>query len=302
MGVTQRTQTISTKLQEIANKAQAEPELTFTSLAHLMDVDFLMEAYRRIRKSGAPGVDGVTADSYAENLERNLTELHERLRTNKYKAPPVKRAWIPKSDGKRRPIGIVTLEDKVVQKAVTMILEAIYEQDFYDFSMGFRRGRSQHQALHQVRESCLKNNISWLIDADVSGFFDSMSHEHLRGFIQRRVNDGGLLRLVGKWLNAGILENEELTYPESGSPQGGVISPMLSNIYLHYVLDEWFTEVVQPRLKGKSFLLRFADDFVVGFEEENDARRVMEVLPKRFARFELMIHPTKTSEINFRKP
>ncbi len=302
MGVTQRTQTISTQLQAIANKAQMEPELTFTSLAHLMDVDFLREAFRRIRKSGAPGTDGVKADTYASNLAANLEDLHERLRTNSYEAATIKRVWIPKPDGKQRPIGIVTLEDKIVQKAVTMIMESIYEQDFYNFSMGFRVGRSQHQALQYFREMCLKNNINWLIDADVSSFFDNLSHKVLREFIQRRINDSGLLRLIGKWLNAGVVEKETIIYPEAGSPQGGVISPMLSNIYMHYVLDDWFVKVVQPRLKGKSFIVRFADDFAIGCEREDDVRRVMEVLPKRFNRFELTIHPTKTSLINFRKP
>ena len=301
MGGTSRSQTISTKLQRIAAQAGRYPDMVFTTLAHLIDVDFLWEAYRRTRKSAAPGVDGVTARKYAENLEENLSDLHERLRSGRYIAPPVERAWIDE-DNKKRGIGKPTFEDKIVQRAVVMLLGAIYEQDFHGFSHGFREGHSQHQALRELREQCMNMNIGWILDADVSGFFDNLDRGLLREFLKRRVNDGGILRLIGKWLNAGVLEGEILRYPEKGTPQGGVVSPILSNIFLHYVLDEWFVGDVQPRMKGRCFLLRFADDFIIGCELEEDARRIMEVLPKRFDRFGLAIHPEKTTLVKFRRP
>jgi group II intron reverse transcriptase/maturase len=217
-------------------------------------------------------------------------------------APPVERVWIEKEDGKKRPIGKPCFEDKIVQRAVVMILEAIFEPDFHAFSHGFRKGHSQHQALHELREQCRKQNITWIVDADVSGFFDTLDWSHLRAFIQQRVNDGGILRLIGKWLHAGVLEAGALSYPDKGTPQGGVISPMVSNVFLHRVLDEWFVKDVQPRMKGRCFLTRFADDFIIGCELEADARRVMAVLPKRFNRFRLTIHPEKTALIAFKQP
>jgi len=302
MGDTSRSQTISTKLQRIAEQAVQYPETVFTTLAHHIDVEFLREAYRRTRKAAAPGVDGVTAKEYAGDLDANLQALHERLRSGRYKAPPVKRVWLDKEDGRKRPIGLPAFEDKIVQRSVTMILEAIYEQDFQDCSYGFRPGRSAHQALHEIRERCMGKNIGWIVDADVSGYFDNIDHGLLREMLRRRVNDGGLLRLIGKWLHAGVLEGETLTYPEKGSPQGGVISPMLANIFLHHVLDEWFECEIKPRLKGRSFLIRFADDFIIGCELETDARGVMDVLPKRFTRFGLTIHPEKTTLVEFRRP
>ena len=260
MGDTQRSQTVSTKLQRIAEQASSYPELVFTSLMHNIDKQFLFEAYRRTRKDGAPGVNGVTAQEYAQNLEENLKDLHERMRSGRYKAPPVKRAWIEKEDKSRRLIGIPEFEDKIVQRAVTMILGAVYEQDFLDVSHGFREGHSPHGALGKLFQQCMAMNIGWIVDADVSGFFDNLDHNKLREIIKRRVKDGGILRFIGKWLNAGVVEGETLSYPEKGTPQGGVISPMISNIFLHTVLDEWYTNEVKPRLKGRSFLIRFADD------------------------------------------
>jgi len=298
----QRSQIVSTKLQQIAEQAVANPERVFTSLIHQIDVDFLKEAYRRTNKQAAPGLDGKTAKKYAENLDENLKALHERMRSGQYQAPPVKRIWLDKEDGDQRPIGIPETEDKIVQRAVTMLLEAVYEQDFHDFSYGFRTGRSPHQALHELREQCLNQNIGWIIDADISGFFDHLGHREMREIIKRRVNDGGIIRYIGKWLNAGVVDGETLSYPERGSPQGGVISPILSNIFLHHVLDDWYVKAVQPRLKGRSFLIRFADDFVIGCELEADARRVMAVLPRRFERFGLTIHPEKTRLVSFGKP
>jgi len=302
MEETPSSQTISTKLQKIAQLARTSPEMCFTTLAHLIDVDFLTQAFGKLRKNASPGIDNMTAADYAENLEENLKQLHTRLRTGSYRAQPVKRAWINKADGSQRPLGIPALEDKIVQRAVATLLEAIYEEDFYDFSYGFRPGRGPHQALHELREQCMGKNIGWVVDADISKFFDELDRGQLREIIKQRVNDGGIIRLLGKWFNAGVLEDECLHHPEKGTVQGGVISPILSNIYLHYVLDNWFANEVQPRMKGNSFLIRFADDFVAGFEREEDAQRLMEVLPKRFARFGLQIHPTKSKLVDFRKP
>jgi RNA-directed DNA polymerase len=297
-----RSPTVTPKLQRIAAQAARDPERVFTTLAHLIDVDFLREAYRHTSKASAPGIDGVTAQQYAEHLDENLRDLHERLRSGRYQARPVERVWIEKEDGKQRPIGKPTFEDKIVQRAVAMLLEAIYEQDFSDSSYGFRQGRSPHDALHELRERCMRDNIGWIVDADVSGYFDSIDRIRLREVLRQRVNDGSILRLIGKWLRAGVLEEGVVSHPETGVVQGGVISPVLANIFLHHVLDEWFEQEVQPRLQGRSFLIRFADDFVIGCELKADAHRIMAVLPKRFARYGLTIHPTKTALIAFGKP
>lgn len=293
---------ISPKLQKIAAQARNYPEMVFNNLYHLIDRELLLEAHHRTSKDSAPGVDKVTAQDYAEALYDNLQDLHERLKSNRYVAPPVERVWIEKENGKQRPIGKPCYEDKIVQRAVVMILEAIFEPIFQPFSHGFRRGHNQHQAIRELREQCVKLNINWIVDADVSGFFDTIDHGILRSFIEKRVKDGGILRLIGKWLNAGVLDAGNMTYPDKGTPQGGVASPMLANIFLHYVLDEWFVQDVQPRLKGRSFIIRFADDFIIGFEHEADARRVLEVLPKRFSRFKLAIHPEKTKLVRFIQP
>ena len=297
-----RSPTVSTQLQEIAQQARQHPERVFTTLAHLMDVDFLREAYRRLNKKGAPGLNKVTAADYAEQLEENLVELHQRLRSGSYRAPPIKRVWIEKENGKLRPLGIPEFEDKIVQRAVEMLLSAIYEEKFHDFSHGFRKGHSQHKALHELREQCRQLNINWILIADITGLFDNIDHQKLLGFIRRRVNDGAILRLIGKWLNAGVMEEDRLEYPDKGTPQGGVISPLLSNIFLHYVLDEWITKEVNPRMKGKCFIIRWADDFIIGFQLETDANRVKAVLPKRFSCFGLELHPDKTSLIRFGRP
>jgi RNA-directed DNA polymerase len=302
MGDTPRSQTISTQLQQIAEQARRHPDYTFTTLAHLMDVEWLKEAYRRTRKDAAPGVDRVTAQDYAEQLEENLQALHARLVSGDYRPTPVKRAWLEKEDGRLRPIGIPAFEDKLVQRAVVMLLSAVYEQDFYDFSHGFREGHSPHQALHELREWCMEKQVGWIVDADISGFFDSLSHQQLEEILQRRITDGTLLRLIGKWLKAGIQDRGEMTYPEKGTPQGSVISPLLANVFLHQVLDEWFEQEVKPRLRGRAYLIRYADDFVIACELESDARRLMQVLPKRFGRYGLQLHPTKTQLIAFQKP
>ncbi len=294
---------ISTRLQRIATLANQAPGMAFTSLAHHIDIDWLREAYRRTRKDGAVGIDGQTAAAYAENLEENLQGLLDRAKSGTYRAPPVRRVHIPKGDGgQTRPIGIPTFEDKILQRAVAMVLEAVYEQDFLDCSYGFRPGRSAHQALQSLWDQTMGMGGGWIVEVDISNFFGTLDHGHLREILQQRVRDGVLLRLIGKWLNAGVLENGSYSRPDAGSPQGGVISPALSNIYLHEVLDTWFERDVKPRLKGRALLIRYADDVAIGFSCEDDARRVMEVLPKRFGKYGLALHPEKTRLIDFRRP
>ena len=294
--------TVSPALQQIAEQAVRYPDGAFENLAYLIDAELLRVAFHRLNPKSSPGCDGETWARYATDLAANLQDLYARLRTQRYRAQPVERVWLDKEDGKQRPIGKPVLEDKIVQRAVTLILEAIYEPAFYWFSYGFRRGKRPQAALPELRERCMGMNINWILDADVSGFFDSIAHALLLDVIRKRVTDKNMLRLVGKWLNAGVLDEGQLHYPETGTPQGGVISPMLANIFLHEVLDDWFVKEVQPRMKGRCFLIRFADDFVIGFEFEEDARRVMEVLPKRFGRYHLTIHPEKTKLVKFGKP
>lgn len=303
MAETLNSGTVSTQQQRIAELASQSPRMAFTSLNHHIDLAWLREAYHRTRKDGAVGVDGQTARDYEANLEANLQSLLDRAKSGTYKAPPVRRVHIPKGTGKdTRPIGIPTFEDKVLQRAVAMVLGPIYEQDFYDGSYGFRPGRSAHQALESLWKQVMQTGGGWILEVDIRKFFDTLDHAVLRELVQHRIRDGVLLRLIGKWLNAGVFEGGRITYPEEGSPQGGVISPLLANIYLHYVLDEWFVRDVQPRMTGKVFLVRYADDFVIGFTDESDARRVMDVLPKRFGKHGLTIHPDKTRLIPFRRP
>jgi RNA-directed DNA polymerase len=277
--------------------------MVFTTLAHHIDVDLLFEAYRLTRKDGAVGVDGQTAADYAENLEGNLKDLLDRFKSGRYTAPPVRRVHIPKGGGgKTRPIGIPTFEDKVLQRAVAMVLEAVYEQDFLPCSYGFRPGRSAHQALDALWKGLMNMNGGWVLDVDLQDFFGSLEHRHLRDFLDQRMRDGVIRRTIGKWLNAGVMEDGQLTRSSAGSPQGGVISPMLSNIYLHEVLDLWFEQVVKPKLRGAAFLVRYADDFAVVCALRHDAQRVMAVLPKRMGRFGLTVHPEKTRQIPFKRP
>lgn len=293
---------ISTKRQRIAQLAKEDPNRAFLSLAHHMDIYWMREAYRQTRKSGAPGVDGLTADDYAANLGSNLQSLLDRAKSGAYRAPPVRRVHIPKGDGSTRPLGIPTFEDKVLQRAVVMLLEAVYEQDFLDCSYGFRPGRSAHQGLEALWNQAMDLNGGWILEVDIRKFFDTIDKNKLREILNRRVRDGVVMRLIGKWMNAGVLEDGCLTHPEAGTPQGGVISPLLANIYLHEVLDVWFETEVKPRLQGRAFLVRYADDFVIGFSEEADARRVWDVLPKRFGKYALALHPDKTRLIPFQRP
>ena len=295
---------VFTKQQRIATLAKRSPQMAFTSLAYLLDIDWLKEAYQRTRKSGAVGVDGVNAEEYEKDLEGNLQRLLDRVKSGTYRAPPVRRVHIPKggSTTETRPIGIPTLEDKVLQRAVVMLLEPIYEQDFLDCSYGFRPKRSAHQALESFRNQLMDGQGGWVLEVDIRKFFDTLDHSHLRTFLQLRVRDGVLLRLIGRWLSAGVMADGCVSYPEAGSPQGGVISPLLSNVFLHYVLDQWFEQEVRRRLRSHAFVIRYADDVVIGFRDESDARRVMEVLPKRFGKHGLTIHPDKTQLIHFRRP
>jgi group II intron reverse transcriptase/maturase len=263
-------------------------------------MDVLREAYRRTRKDGAVGVDHQTAEQYAEDLEENLQSLLDRAKSGRYRAPAVRRVHIPKgTTGQTRPIGIPTFEDKILQRAVRMVLEAVYEQEFLACSYGFRPGRSGHQALEDLWKGCMAMGGGWVLELDLRSFFDTLDHGQLRGVLRQRVQDGVLLRLIGKWLNAGVLEEGQVTYPEAGTPQGGVISPLLSNIFLHRVLDEWFERVVRPRLRGRAMLLRYADDVLMVFACAEDARRVWRVLPQRLARFGLALHPEKTRLVPF---
>jgi RNA-directed DNA polymerase len=295
--------TVSTKLERIAKLAREMPQAALTTLAHHIDIDWLREAYRRTRKNGATGVDRQTAAEYAGNLEVNLRLLLERAQSGSYVAPPVRRVHIPKGDGSQtRPIGIPTFEDKVLQGAVAMVLEAIYEQSFMDCSYGFRPGRSAHQALRLVQSQTVKMAGRWVLEIDIRKFFDTLDQRQLRDIVRKRVRDGVLLRLISKWLNAGVMENGAIEYPEAGTPQGGVISPLLANIYLHEVLDDWFVRQVAPRLVGRAVLVRYADDVVIIFGNEQDARRVFDVLPKRFAKYGLTLHPEKTRLVDFRRP
>jgi RNA-directed DNA polymerase len=300
----QSSKTISTKLERIAKIAKHKRGEALTSLSHHIDIDWLHEAYRRTRKDGAAGVDAQTAAQYSVNLQANLQSLLDRAKSgDEYRAPPVRRVHIPKGDGsKTRPIGIPTFEDKVLQRAVTMVLEAVYEQDFLDCSYGFRPNRGAHDALATLWCQVMPMHGGWVLELDIESFFDTIDKTKLREVLQQRVRDGVLLRLIGKWLNAGVMEEGVVYHPKAGTPQGGVVSPLLANIYLHEVLDAWFENEVKVRLQGSAFLVRYADDAVMVFETEVDARRVMAVLAKRFAKYGLRLHPEKTKLVRFTRP
>jgi group II intron reverse transcriptase/maturase len=300
---TQRLEYVFTVQQRIAQVARERPQEVFTSLNHYLDVEWLKAAYARVKPDSAPGVDGQSWADYGKDLEKNLLSLLNRVKSGSYVAPPVKRVHIPKGDGKEtRPIGMPTIEDKVLQRAVAMLLEPIYEQDFKCFSYGFRPGRSAHEALACIWSQCMTHRIKWICDVDVRKYFDTLKHSILGGILDLRVRDGVIRRLIGKWLHAGVLEGGQLSYPEEGTPQGGVISPLLANIYLHYVLDCWYVESVKPRMKGRTFLVRYADDFVLGFEHKADAEKVYAVLLRRFEKYGLNLHPDKTRLVPFGRP
>jgi len=281
--------------------ARNNPAMALTSLNHYVDYEWVQYAYECTRKDGAVGVDGQTAQEYAANLEQNLLSLIDRLKSGRYQALPVRRHYIPKSDGSgERALGIPGFEEKVAQRAIVMLLEPIYEQTFLDCSFGFRPARSAHQALQAVRSGIMERGGRWVLDVDVRKYFASIGFPALREFLARRVTDGVVRRLIDKWLKAGVLEEGQLFYPETGTPEGGVISPILANVFLHYVLDEWFAEQVQPRLRGPSTLVRYCDDFVMLFAHKEDAERVLAVLGKRLGRYGLQLHPDKTRLVDFR--
>lgn len=293
---------ICTKRRCIAELAQRAPTMVLTTLAHHIDVGWLREAYRVTRKNAAPGVDGQTAADYAQELEGRLDDLLGRLKSGRYRAPPVRRVEIPKGDGRMRPIGIPTFEDKVLQRAVAMALEPVYEQDFVDMSHGFRPGRSPHTALAEVWEQLMSMGGGWVLEVDIENFFETVDHDHLRNFLDQRVRDGVIRRVIDKWLKAGVMERGMHRRTEHGTPQGGVLSPLLANIYLHEVVDRWFESEVRSRMNGQCFAARYADDLVFVFKSRRDAERVMEVLPKRLSRFGLRLHPDKTRLVEFRRP
>jgi len=293
---------VYTKQQRIAELGKRMPDVGFTSLAYYIDLEWMYEAYRRTRKDGSAGVDNVTAAEYEEDLDGNLQRLLERFKSGSYVAPPVRRVYIPKGDGRVRPIGIPTLEDKILQRAVVMLLTPLYEQDFLDCSYAFRPGRSVHRALEDMWRQAMDMGGSWLLEVDVRNFFGEVKYNHLREFLKERVRDGVVLRVIGKWLKAGVMEGGMIHFPREGTPQGGVISPLLSNIYLHKVLDVWFEGEVKPRLHERAVLIRFADDYVILFSNEGDAHRVWDVIPKRFGRYGLGLNEEKTRLIDFHRP
>lgn len=276
--------------------------MPLTSLNKYLTADLLKESCLKLRKTAAVGVDDRTVEEYAKGLEARLPQLIEEIKGGSYRALPARRGYIPKpGKDEKRPLGIPAVEDKTVQKAVLTILEPIYEQEFYQFSYGFRQGRGAIDATRSLRRAIDEGGMYWLVEVDIRKFFDTLSHEHLRWFLRQRVRDGVILRLIDKWLKAGVMEDGAWQATEEGTPQGGIISPLLANLYLHEVLDKWYAKEIKSRLKGRSFLIRYADDFVMGFEREEDARRVMEVLPKRFTRFSLSLNMQKTRVVDFRK-
>jgi RNA-directed DNA polymerase len=301
MDATPIAETSSTKLLKVMERAK-DPTVVFLSLAHLIDEAALARAYERIRKGAAVGIDGITKEQYGQQLESNLQSLHQRLRSRRWRHQPIRRVHIPKEKGKSRPIGISTLEDKIVQGALCEVLEAIYEPLFYDCSHGFRRGRSAHDALRAVNRAVTEGKGNWILEMDVQSYFDSIDRTMLKEMLQERVVDGALLRLIGKCLHVGVLDGEQYSEPGEGTVQGWVLSPVLGNIYLHHVLDGWFEREVKPRLGGRAHLIRYADDAVLTFEHEDDALRVMRVITKRFERYGLKLHPEKTRVVRYERP
>jgi group II intron reverse transcriptase/maturase len=285
-------------LDRVREAAARNKGMRFTALLHHVGIDRLRTAFRALKKDAAPGVDGMTWEQYAEHLEDNLRDLHRRLHQGAYRAKPSRRAYIPKTDGRQRPLGIASLEDKVVQRAVVEVLNAIYETDFLGFSYGFRPGRSQHNALDALAVA-LHRKVSWVLDADIRGFFDAIDHGWLVKFVEHRVGDRRVLRLIQKWLSAGVMENGKWTESEVGSPQGATVSPLLANVYLHYVLDLWVQQWRKRQARGEVIIVRYADDFIVGFQHRTDAERFLTELRERLAKFRLELHPDKTRLIAF---
>jgi RNA-directed DNA polymerase len=301
MAATSMADTMSPELLKVMERAKG-PNFVFLSLAHLIDEAALTRAFHRIRKDAAVGVDGITKEQYGQELESRVRDLHQRLRTMRWRHQPIRRVHIPKEKGKSRPIGISSLEDKIVQEALREILDAVYEPLFRDCSYGFRRGRSAHDALRALNQVVYRGEGMWILELDVQSYFDSIDRKMLMEMLRERVVDGSLLRLIGKCLHVGVLDGEVYSEPGEGTAQGSVLSPVLGNIYLHHVLDVWFERDVLPRLHGKAHLIRYADDGVIAFEREDDARRVMGVIAKRFERYGLKLHPGKTRVVRYERP
>ena len=288
-----------TDIDRIAELAKEDPKRQFYSIAHLMTVEKLYEAFGSLRRNASAGIDGITYAEYEINAEENVRQLHRRLVTGKYQVQPLRRVYIPKENGKQRPISIPSLEDKIVQKVVVDLMNAIYEQDFLDCSYGFRPGRSQHQALDEVRRVICTRPTGWMLELDIQSYFDKIVRGSLIEMVEKRVSDGSVLRLIQKWIKVGVIEDGKLLVSETGTGQGQPISPLLANIYLHHALDVWFEDVVKPRLKGEAYEIRFADDAILCFQHRADAEKVMRVLPKRFEKYGLTLHPEKTRLIEF---
>ena len=286
-------------LSRVRQRAKTGKEERFTALLHHVDIERLRTAYFSSKKNAAPGTDGVTWKQYGEQLEENLQQLHRRLRQGTYRAKPSRRAFIPKPDGRQRPLGIAALEDKIVQRALVEVLNAVYETDFLGFSYGFRPGRNPHQALDALAVGILRKKVNWVLDADIRGFFDAIDHGWLIKFIEHRIADRRVLRLIQKWLSAGVLEDGKRIDPEAGSPQGATVSPLLANIYLHYVLDLWAQQWRTRYAEGDVIVVRYADDFIVGFEHRHEAERFLAELGERLAKFRLELHPDKTRLLAF---
>jgi len=289
---------MSTVELQIAERARKFKGEALHNLHHFIDAQMLEVSYKKLNKRSAVGIDGKTWQQYGLEFQERKESLLAEFKSGRYKAPAIRRVYIPKDKNSRRPLGIATIEDKVLQESVRRVIEPIYEQDFKPFSYGFRPGRSQHQAIDYMNRQVSFHRMHYIIDADLKNYFGSINHGLLREFLDRRIKDGVIRKMIDKWLKAGILESGNISYPDEGTQQGSIVSPVLSNIYLHYVLDEWFSEQIQPLLKGKSFIVRYADDFILGFEDKADAERVMKVLPKRFAKYELTLHPEKTKMID----
>jgi group II intron reverse transcriptase/maturase len=290
---------MSTALNRLTELAKTDKTTRFLSIAHLLTPGALMAAFESLRKDASAGVDKVTYREYEQDAWANISKLHDRLVRHQYRAQPLRRVYIPKENGKERPISIPALEDKIVQKATVMVLSAIYEQDFLPCSYGFRPGLSPHDALDAIGRTICRGPMAYVLEADIQSYFDAIVRSELMAFVERRIGDGSVLRLIRKWIHVGVIEDGRLRVTETGTGQGQVISPLLANIYLHYVLDEWFEHEVKPRLRGQAAEIRYADDFVLCFQYREDAERVLEVLAKRFAKYGLTLHPEKTRLLAF---
>jgi len=287
------------KLSLISGHAQRDPNFQFSSLAHLLDVEYLRGCYHSLNKNKAVGIDKVSWENYGQNLDENLSALVMRLKKKKFKPLPARRVYIPKNEKEKRPLGIPSLENKIVERGLTWILESIYEQDFLDQSFGFRPGRNCHQALKKVDDLIKFQRINHIVEADIKGFFDKVSHDFLMNFIRIRIVDSTLLNLLKKFLKAGYIDNGLLFKTDTGTPQGGILSPILANIFLHYVLDTWFEKVVKSHTRGYCELVRYADDFVCVVRYADDARRIERAIHNRFSRYELELHPEKSRNFSF---